>query len=392
MKLRLVAALGLSAALLLTACGDGNGTDTAAPEDTAVEETAAPEETTEETEEPGDETEEPGDETAGGDLSGELRGMGASSMRVSQEAWLAAFMDENPGVTVSYAAEGSGAGRGAMEDGSAEFGGSDAAYAVDENVAGAFGACSADAALMNLPVYVSPIAVIFQLDGVDELNLDAQTVASIFKGDIIQWNDPAIAATNEGVELPDLPINAVHRGDKSGTTGNFLAYLEAAAPDVWTHGTDDQFPSDLGGEAANQTAGVAAAVAAGEGSIGYLDASAVGDMQTVAVKSGNDFVPYSPEAAAAVVAGSPLEEGRADTDVVFDLDYTGVEGAYPIVLVAYLIGCSEYTDSNVGAMVKDYFTYVASAEGQEAAAAEAGNAPLSDEIREQAMAAIDQIK
>src|SRR5690606_17948425 len=141
------------------------------------------------------------------------------------------------------------------------------------------------------------------------------------------------------------------RGDKSGTTGNFLSYLETAAPEAWTHGAEDEFPASLGGESADKTAGVAAAVEAGEGTIGYLDASAAGNLQTVAIKSGEDFVPYSPEAAAAVVAGSPLEEGRAETDVAYELDYTGVEGAYPIVLVSYLIGCSEYADPAKGELV-----------------------------------------
>ena len=345
-------------------------------------------------------TDEPatgGDTTTegGAELSGTLNATGASSMEKAQvNGWIPGYAEVQPGVTIQYTATGSGTGRENFVAGTSEFIGSDRAFKVEEIEENTFQpVCAEGSSIVEFPSYISPIAVAYNLPEVaEQINLDADTIAKIFAGEISNWNDPAIAATNEGVELPDLPINAVHRGDKSGTTGNFLAYLEAAAPDVWTHGTDDQFPSDLGGEAANQTAGVAPAVAAGEGSIGYLDASAVGDMRTVAVKSGNDFVPYSPEAAAAVVAGSPLEEGRADTDVVFDLDYTGVEGAYPIVLVAYLIGCSEYTDSNVGAMVKDYFTYVASAEGQEAAAAEAGNAPLSDEIREQAMAAIDQIK
>lgn len=387
MKLRLVAALGLSAALLLTACGDGNGTDTAAPEDTAVEETAAPEETTEETEEPGDETEEPGDETAGGDLSGELRGMGASSMRVSQEAWLAAFMDENPGVTVSYAAEGSGAGRGAMEDGSAEFGGSDAAYAVDENVAGAFGACSADAALMNLPVYVSPIAVIFQLDGVDELNLDAQTVASIFKGDIIQWNDPAIAATNEGVELPDEFITVVHRSDTSGTTENFADWMAQIAPDVWDAEVSGDWP--YGGQGGAQTDGVFTGVTGGNGTIGYVDASAAEGVSVALIESDGEFYGPEAEAAAAVVEASPQEEGREGNDLGLELDRTAA--GYGGVLVAYIMLCESYDDDNTAELVKAYASWIVSEEGQAMSEAQSGAAPLSPGMRDNVQAAIDSI-
>ena len=375
MKLsRIGTSVAMTAIAALTLAGCAAGGDTAATTDAP----AAGGETT---------------AAAGGDLSGTLNATGASSMEKAQvNGWIPGFSAQQPGVTINYTATGSGTGRENFIAGTSEFIGSDRAFKTDEIAENKFPVCAEGTPIVEFPAYISPIAIAYNLPGVDDLKLDADTLAKIFAGQITTWNDPAIAALNAGATLPDTAITAVHRGDKSGTTGNFLAYLEKAAPEAWTFGKDDTFPAELGGEAADQTAGVAAALAAGEGTIGYIDASAAGNLQHAAIKSGADFVPYSPEAAAKVVAGSPLEEGREATDVVFKLDYTGVEGAYPIVLVSYLIGCSEYTDANVGAMVKEYFTYVASAEGQEAAAAEAGNAPISDEIREKAMIAIDSIK
>ncbi len=79
-----------------------------------------------------------------------------------------------------------------------------------------------------MPAYISPIAVIFNVEGVDTLNLDAATLAKIFKGTITSWNDPAIAALNEGTAFPAAPITAVHRSDDSGTTKNFADYLNKA--------------------------------------------------------------------------------------------------------------------------------------------------------------------
>lgn len=383
MKLRLVAALGLSAALLLTACGEGNGDETAAPQDTAVDQTEDPADTADETDEPGDDN----GGSAGGDLSGELRGMGASSMRVSQEAWLAAFMDDNPGVTVSYAAEGSGAGRGAMEDGSAEFGGSDAAYAVEDNVAGAFGACSADSTLLNLPVYVSPIAIIYNLDGVDELNLDATTVASIFKGDIILWNDPAIAATNEGVELPDEYITVVHRSDTSGTTENFADWLSKIAPDVWDAEVSGDWP--YSGQGGAQTDGVYTGVTGGNGTIGYVDASAAEGISVAQVESEGEFYGPDAEAAAAVVEASPQEEGREGHDLGLELDRTAA--GYGGVLVAYLLLCQNYDDPDTAELVKAYASWIVSEEGQSMSEAQSGAAPLSEGMRDNVQAAIDSI-
>ena len=329
----------------------------------------------------------------GGSLSGQLNATGASSQEQAQlNAWVPGFQAVESGVTVNYEATGSGTGRENFIAGSSDFIGSDRAYKTDEISSSTFPLCAEGSDLVEFPAYISPIAIAYNLPGVDNLNLDAETIAKIYAGEVTTWNDPAIAAINEGVDLPDTTITAVHRGDKSGTTGNFTAYLTEAAPDTWTYGDEDDFPADLGGEAANQTAGVAEAVAAGEGTIGYLDASAATDLQTAAIQSGSDFVPYSPEAAAQVVAGSSLEEGRAATDLAYQLDYTGVEGAYPIVLVSYLIGCADYQDDAKGELVKAYFNYVITPEAQDAAASVAGNAPISDEIRSKAQTAIDAIQ
>lgn len=326
-------------------------------------------------------------------LSGTLNATGASSQEKAQlNAWVPGYAKVESGVTVNYTSTGSGTGRENFLAGTSDFIGSDRAYKTDEISGATFGQCAPGTPIVEFPAYISPIAIAYNLPGVDELKLDGPTIAGIFAGKITTWNAPEIAALNPGVTLPSQTITAVHRGDKSGTTANFLSYLGEAAPDVWTFGNDDTFPADLGGESADKTAGVASAISTGEYTIGYLDASAATQLQTASVKSGADFVAYSPEAASKVVAGSPLEEGREKTDVVYNIDYTGVAEAYPIVLVSYLIGCSEYTDAAKGALVKSYFSYVISDEAQQASAAEAGNAPISDEIRSEAQAAIDAIK
>ena len=105
----------------------------------------------------------------------------------------------------------------------------------------------------------------------------------------------------------------------------------------------------------------------------------------------DEYVALSPEAAAAVVDASTLEEGRAATDLVYDLNRSE-PGVYPIVLVSYLIGCAQYADPAVGANVKAYFTYVVSEEGQTAAGTTAHSAPMSPDLRTKAQGAIDAIK
>ena len=185
----------------------------------------------------------------------------------------------------------------------------------------------------------------------------------------------------------------MHRSDKSGTTGNFTDYLAQTAGDVWTAGSVEEWPADLAGESAEKTSGVANAVKGGQGLIGYIDSSQAADFSSVNVKVGDEFVPHSAEGAAATLDASKIEEGRTDGDLAFAIDRTTTaEGAYPVLLVSYLIGCAEYEDENVAALTKAFFTTAISAEGQEAAATNAGSAPISDDLRTQAQAAIDLIK
>ena len=326
-------------------------------------------------------------------LTGTLVGAGASSQQSAQEAWVAGFQTANENVTVEYDPIGSGGGRDTFIGGGSLFAGSDRAFKVEEIEEDNFASCVPGTGILEIPAYISPIAIIFNIDGIDSLNLDADTIAGIFTGDITNWSDDAIASQNEGVELPDLGITAVHRADDSGTTANFTDYLSAAAPSVWTVGSIETWPTEFGGEGAPQTSGLVDAVTNGTGTIGYADASRAGDLGIVAVKVGDEYVPYSPEAAAAIVDASPFSEGRGETDFAVDLDRaTDESGVYPVVLISYLIGCNEYASSDNVDLVKAYMSYVISEEGQATAAEFAGSAPISSTLFEKAQAAVDAIK
>lgn len=332
----------------------------------------------------------PSDDASASTLQGTLNATGASSQDAAQQAWVAAFQTANSGVTINYQATGSGVGRDNFLAGGQSYIGSDRAFNEEEIAAGGFGSCTSDA-IVEIPVYISPVAIIFNVEGVDSLNLDAATVAKIFNGDITTWNDPAIADANPDATLPDTAISPVHRSDPSGTSEIFTGYLESVAPEAWPHEASDEWPI-ASGEAAQGTAGVVAAVKGGTGTIGYADASQAGDLGTVAVKVGDEFVPYSSEAAAALVDASPLAEGRGEGDLVFEIDPASAPaGSYPIALVSYLIGCEQYEDEATAELVREYFSYVVSAEGQDVAAEAAGSAPLSDSLRDKLTAAIELI-
>jgi phosphate transport system substrate-binding protein len=322
-------------------------------------------------------------------LSGDLVGAGSSAQQAAMQAWQAGFNGAQPGVNFSYDPVGSGGGREQFLAGGVDFAGSDSAL-TDDELTKAATRCGSGG-VFELPNYISAIAVVYNLDGVDKLNLAPATIAGIFNGSITTWNDPKIAADNPDAKLPSTAITPVHRGDKSGTTKNFTDYLAKAAADTWTAGAVDEWPTQ-GGEAANGTSGVIASVSGGQGTIGYADESQAGKLGIAKIKVGEKFVAPSAKAAAAVVANSDKVAGRGKYDFAISVNRTTTAAdEYPIVLVSYHIGCVQYDDAAKADALKAFESYVISEEGQQAAAKAAGSSPISADLRDQAQTAVDAI-
>jgi len=328
------------------------------------------------------------------DISGQVAGAGSSAQEAAQEAWIANFENENSGVTISYDPVGSGGGREQFIAGGVGYAGSDSALSEEEGeIKGAIKRCGAGE-LIEIPDYISPIAIIYNLPEVESLQLSPETLAKIFNQEITTWNDRAIAADNPGVDLPDTRITPVNRSDESGTTENFTEYLSEVVPSVWDHEVSGDWPVK-GGEAASGTSGVVEAVTAGEGAIGYADASQAGENEIAKIEVGKEFVEPTPAAAAKILEESPQDKALSQGKYMFPfaLDRkTESSGTYPIVLVSYLIGCTKYDSSSEAAIVKGFFEYAISAEGQEAAAENAGSAPISDSLRTKITPAIEAIE
>lgn len=323
-------------------------------------------------------------------ISGTVTGVGASSQKAAIDAWESGFATANSKASVQYSPDGSGAGRKALLAGGAQFAGSDAHLSADE-FNDSKKQCGPDGAI-DIPVYISPIAIAFNLDGVKSLNLDGETIAKIFKGDIKKWNDKAIASQNGGVDLPDTNITVVHRSDDSGTTENFTEYLADASNGAWGKEADGNWPSEYAGESNKGTSGVVSTTTSTNGAITYADASAIGGLGKVNVKSGDEYVELSPEAAAKTVEVSKKVGGMHENDMSLDINRAPEEaGAYPVVLVSYHIVCSTYKDQQTVDLIKAYESYVISEEGQKDAADSAHSAPLTETLRKDAQKAVDSI-
>ena len=328
-------------------------------------------------------------------ISGNFQGAGASSQQSAVEAWIAGFQGANPDAKIAYNPSGSGAGVQTFLTGATAWAGSDKALADDE-VEQSKSVC-ADGTAFDVPVYVSPIAVIFNLKGVSDagkhINMDADTIAKIFDGKITKWNDPAIADQNKDLKLPDTAITVVHRSDKSGTTQNFVSYFKDVTPDNWTYDLSENWPNEVG-QGAKGTSGVISTVKQADGTIGYADFSQVGDLGTVAVKVGDKYNEISAEAGSKVIADSKQDDTvKGDNRIVIKINHaTEADGAYPIVLVSYDIVCPAYKDTKQAEFAKAWLTYVTSDEGQKAAQDAAGTAPLPSSLKSEITKSIEAIK
>jgi phosphate transport system substrate-binding protein len=330
-----------------------------------------------------------------GEASGEIAGAGSTAQEAAQKAWIAEFENANSGATISYDGVGSGGGREKFISKGVAYAGSDTPLSESEGELGkAIKRCE-PGELVEVPDYISPIAIIYNLPGVEELKLEPETLAKIFNQEIENWNDPEIAKENPGVELPETRIVPVNRSDESGTTENFTDYLSKVAPKVWTHEVSGEWPVK-GGEAASGTSGVVEAVSSGEGAIGYADASQAGELGKALIKVGSNWAEPSAEAAAKVLDLSKedpeLEKGQKNV-IAFEIDRkTEASGVYPIILVSSLIGCTEYKSASEAGLVKGFFEYAISPEGQALAEEQAGSAPLSEALTKKVEAAVASIK
>lgn len=316
------------------------------------------------------------DEGGSGDLvSGDITGSGASFPDAFYAAAIEAYAEVNPELNVTYSAEGSSAGKEAFGQNLNDFAGTDSLVGDDDGpAAGSF---------QYIPTVAAPITVSYNLAGIDGVQIDQETLAGIFQGDITTWNDPALVATNPDLTLPATPITIAHRSDGSGTTMNFSTFLDEAT-DTWTLGASDEIEWPEGSIGGERNTGVATVITQTDGAIGYVDLADASEtnLQTALIENAEGaFIAPTLEAATAALDGAEIAE-----DLSYNpLDAAGAE-AYPIVAPTYILIRTEYEDENVAAGVKEFVNYLLT-DGQELANG-ANFAPLPESLRTQALDAL----
>ncbi|MGW7210107.1 phosphate ABC transporter substrate-binding protein PstS [Streptomyces sp. NPDC054837] len=348
-------AIAVSGALALTACGsDDTGASDGASNATAANSSIKCD-----------------------DAKGQLLADGSSAQKNAIDAWVKQFTAACSGVQINYKGGGSGAGVTAFTQGQVAFAGSDSALKPEE-VTASKSVCKGGQGI-DLPMVGGPIAVGFNVPGVDKLVLNAETLAKIFDSKITNWNDKAIKALNPDATLPDLKIQAFHRSDESGTTDNFTKYLIAASPANWKYEGGKAWQAK-GGQSASGSSGVAQQVKQTSGAISYMELSYAKDgIVPVTIDTGASApVEATVEnATKAIAAAQVVGTGK---DLSLKLDYaTKADGAYPITLVTYEIVCDKGNKADSLPATKAFLRYIASEDGQ-GVLAEAGYAPIPDDI------------
>jgi phosphate transport system substrate-binding protein len=280
-----------------------------------------------------------------------LNGAGATFPAPLYQRYFQQFSQRNPGTRVNYQAVGSGAGVRQMIAGTVDFAGSDVAMKNDEMQKVSRG-------VVFVPTAGGPVAVVYNLPGVNNLKLSREALPGIFSGQITNWNDPKIAAANPGVNLPNQPIRLAVRADSSGTSFIFSNHLSAINPYFRGRVTTSTTPRWPGNPIRGQgNPGVAQSVRQTRGSIGYVEFSFAKNaniqMAQLQNKSGAYIAP-SMQAANQALAGVDF---NPDFRVNFT-EFGNPSQGYPIVGLTWMMVYKQYTQPGKAAAIKRLVNWV----------------------------------
>lgn len=283
--------------------------------------------------------------------SGSITGAGAT---FPDPFYKKAFFDYSakyPQVTINYQAVGSGAGIQQFIKNTVDFGASDVPMAgADITSAGG------PDALTQIPTTLGVISIAFNISGVNNLKLDADTLAGIFLGQIKSWNDSKLTALNSGTSLPNKPITVVHRSDGSGTTFHFTDYLSKVSSEWKTKVGNNKSVSWPVGVGASGNAAVAQAISSTEGAVGYVELAYVvqtGMHQAALKNASGKFVTASVAGATAAAA-----QNASVSPTSFSITNEPGDTTYPIAGFSWVILRTSYTDAVKGKAIAYLFKWL----------------------------------
>ncbi len=316
-----------------------------------------------------------------------LNGAGANSIEPFFETVFYQYNQKNPNTTVNYSPAGSSVGVTDIQQGTVAFGDSEIPMTASQLAAATGGT------VLQIPVDLGGVAISYNVPGVTKsIDLDGPTLAGIFDGSITNWDDPAIAALNPSVTLPNLAIKAVHRADSSGPGYDLDQYLIDTAPawvtSIGTSTASRTWPKASVGIGEQLNTGVATYISQTSGAIGFVEygyALQNGFVNAAVKNSGGSFVAPT-EASIAAAGAKATSLSPTDFNVV---DEPGA-GSYPIANFSWTLVYQKQADSSTGIALGKLFDWVVNA-GQ-ADAASLGYAPLPSNVVSLAQSTIRELE
>lgn len=321
--------------------------------------------------------------------SGSLSAAGSSAQKGAYTAWIDAYQAACGDAAINYDAQGSGNGRTQFIQKQVPLAGSDSA--LKEEQKGQADTRCAPGKAVDLPTVLTPIAVAYNLQGVDKLNLTPTLIAQIFDNKVTNWNDAAIAKANPGVTLPNKSITAVHRSSDSGTTENLTKFLAAQDKTAWPYEPGQAWPVKGGGQGASNSAAMVQQVKGADGAIGYVDNpdAVKNSLSVAAIDTGSGPVELTAETVGKAIAAADLKDNGGD--LVFSIDYGLKEaGAYPAILATYQITCTQGLSAEQAKLVKSFLAYQISDAGQKVLD-DSGYVSLPADLRAKVKAGVDAL-
>ena len=308
-----------------------------------------------------------------------INGAGATFPFPMYSKWFSEYNRLHPDIKFNYQSIGSGGGIKQFTDGTVDFGASDAPMK-DDQIAKA-------PDVVHIPTVLGADVVAYNMPGVQALRFSPETVANVFLGKVTKWNDPAIAADNPGVKLPDQSITVARRSDGSGTTYIFTDYLSKVSPE-WKNkvgsGTSVNWPVGLGGKG---NEGVTGIIKSTPGSLGYVELIyAIQQKLPVAEIKNRDgsWVKPSLESTTAAAAGVEMP-----ADFRVSITNPGGKDAYPISGFTYLLVHRDAKDKAKGTAIVNFLRWAVT-DGQKLTTA-LDYAPLPKPVQERVLKTIDTL-
>jgi phosphate transport system substrate-binding protein len=319
----------------------------------------------------------PGQQAETGErITAQITGAGATFIYPLLAKWSDDY-NKATGARINYQSIGSGGGIAQIKAGTVDFGSSDKPLSSEE---------LAEAGLGQFPSAIGGVVPVVNLPGIEpgQLRLTGPLLADIYLGKVTRWNDPAIAALNPGLALPDRKISVVHRSDGSGTTFNFVNYLSKVSPEWQSkvgEGTAVSWPTGVGGKG---NEGVAAYVKQIEGGIGYVElayATQTGMSYASMQNAAGNWVRPSAETFQAAAATADWKNAQD-----FNLIITNAPGdqAWPIAATNFILMYKQPKNPQRSKQAIDFFTWAL--ENGQAQANELHYVPLPPELVEQVKA------